>query len=79
MYAWLALAVFLYVICAVLIIIEIFRPSKGLASISAMAFLIGGVAIFFRQGIKIGWVGIAVAVVVIPAAVVIAYKMHPRA
>ncbi len=75
---WLVFAVFLYLVCAALIIAEVFIPSGGLISICALACLIGGVAIFFQHSIVMGWVGIAVAVIMIPSAVIIAYKVFPK-
>ncbi|MFA5553705.1 MAG: NfeD family protein [Phycisphaerae bacterium] len=74
---WLLLAVFLYFACAVLIIAEIFVPSGGLISVCAMACLIGGLMIFFQSDTVPGWVGIVVALVVIPISLVIAYKIFP--
>ena len=75
---WLAFAVFLYFASAVLIIAEVFVPSGGLISICAMACLIGGAAIFFHHSIIAGWIGIIIALVMIPSLVVIAYKMFPK-
>jgi len=75
---WLVFAFFLYLACAVLIIAEIFVPSGGLISICAMACLIGGVAIFFRHSARAGWLGIITALIMIPAVVIIAYKIFPR-
>ncbi len=75
---WIVLAVFLYLACAALIIAEVFVPSGGLISICALGCLIGGVAIFFHQSMTTGWIGIAIAVVMIPAVVIIAYKLFPK-
>ena len=75
---WLVFAVFLYFACAVLIIAEVFIPSGGLISICAMACLIGGISIFFRHSLTAGWIGIIVAVVMIPSVVLAAYKMFPK-
>lgn len=75
---WIILAVFLYLACAALIITEVFVPSGGLISICALGCLIGGVAIFFHQSMTVGWIGIAIAVVMIPAVVIIAYKLFPK-
>ena len=58
---WLVLAVLLYLACAALIIAEVFVPSGGLISISALACLIGGVAIFFNHSLTAGWIGIVVS------------------
>ncbi len=75
---WLLFAVFLYFACAALIVAEVFVPSGGLISIMAIICLAGGVAIFFRQSTAMGWVGIAVAVVMIPSVLVGAYKILPK-
>ena len=75
---WLVLAIFLYFACAALIIAEVFVPSGGLISIFALACLVGGVAIFFREGRTYGWIGIAIAVVMVPSVLVVAYKVFPK-
>lgn len=75
---WLILAIFLYFACAVLIVAEVFVPSGGLISICALACLVGGVAIFFREGRTYGWIGIAIAVIMVPTVLVTAYKIFPR-
>ena len=75
---WLVLAVLLYFLCAVLIIVEVFIPSGGLISVCAMASLIGGLWLFFHSSTVAGWVGIVVAVVMIPSVLVIAYKIFPN-
>lgn len=75
---WLLLAIFLYLICAALIIAEVFVPSGGLISICAMACLIGGVAIFFHHSNVAGIIGIGVAIVMIPSVLIIAYKVFPK-
>ncbi len=75
---WLVFAIFLYFACAVLIIAEIFVPSGGLISLCALACLIGGAVIFFQHSATAGWIGIGIAAVMIPTALVIAYKMFPK-
>jgi membrane-bound serine protease (ClpP class) len=75
---WLALAVFLYFVCAALIITEVFIPSGGLISICALICLIGGLVIFFRHSTAAGWTGIIIAVIMIPAVLIIAYKVFPQ-
>ena len=75
---WLVFAVFLYLACAALIIAEVFVPSGGLISICAVTCLIGGAVIFFRHSTTIGWVGVIIAVIMIPSVLVIAYKMFPK-
>ncbi len=75
---WLAFAIFLYFACAALIIAEVFVPSGGLLGIFALVCLIGGVAIFFQHSMVAGWVGIGVALVMIPSTLAIAYKIFPK-
>jgi len=75
---WLALAFFLYFVCAALIIAEVFVPSGGLISICALACVIGGVAIFFQHSTRTGIIGIITALVMIPAAVIFSYRMFPK-
>ena len=75
---WLIFAVFLYLACAVLIIAEVFVPSGGIISFCALACLIGGTVIFFQHSSTVGWVGIGIAVVMIPSVLIIAYKLFPQ-
>ena len=75
---WLVFAVFLYLISSSLIIAEVFIPSGGLLSILALGCVIGGVAIFFHHSMAAGWIGIGVGVVLIPASVIISYKIFPK-
>lgn len=75
---WLVFAVFLYFACAGLIIAEVFVPSGGVITLCAIGCLAGGVVIFFRHSTVVGWVGVVIAVVMIPTVIVIAYKLFPR-
>jgi membrane-bound ClpP family serine protease len=75
---WLVFAVFLYLACAVLIIAEVFVPSGGIISVCALACLIGGIAIFFRHSGTAGWMGVGIAIIMIPSVLVIAYKIFPK-
>jgi len=75
---WLIFAVFLYFACAALIVAEVFVPSGGLISIFALACLIGGVVIFFRQSVTAGWAGVVIAVIMIPSVLVFAYRIFPK-
>ena len=75
---WLVLALFLYFLCALLIIAEVFIPSGGMISIFALACLVGGVAIFFWYSPAAGWAGLVIAIIMIPTVVIIAYKMLPH-
>jgi len=75
---WLIFAVFLYFACALLIVAEVFVPSGGLISIGALACIIGGIAIFFIHSATAGWIGVIIAVVMIPTILIIAYRIFPR-
>jgi len=75
---WLAFAVFLYLATAFLIIAEVFIPSGGLVSACAIACLAGGILIFFQHSTTVGWIGVIVALVMIPLVLVIAYKIFPK-
>lgn len=75
---WLLFAVFLYVACAALIVAEVFIPSGGLLSICALACIVGGVAIFFRISPLAGWLGIGVAIIMIPLLLIGAYRLLPK-
>ena len=75
---WLVFAVFLYFACAALIVAEVFVPSGGLIGIFALVCLIGGVVIFFRHSATAGWVGVVIALIMIPTVLVIAYKIFPE-
>lgn len=75
---WLLFAVFLYLACAALIIAEVFVPSGGLISIFALVCLVGGILIFFQHSSLAGWIGVIIAMVMIPSVLVLAYKIFPR-
>lgn len=78
MFGWLVLAVILYLACAFTLIAEVFVPSGGLLSVLALLFLAGGLFIFFHYSPVAGWVGVLLAVVVIPTALFTAYKLLPN-
>ena len=75
---WLLLAVILYFACAALIIAEVFVPSGGIISVFALACLIGGIVIFFQHSGMVGWIGVGIAVIMIPSVLIIAYKIFPN-
>ncbi len=75
---WLLLAIFLYVVCAMLIVAEVFIPSGGLLSICALVCIAGGVTIFFRQSTVAGWAGVIVAIFMVPVLLVAAYRVLPN-
>ena len=75
---WLVFAIFLYFACAGLLIAEVFVPSGGIITICALACLIGGLAIFYNHSTAALWVGIIIAVVMIPSVLIGAYKVFPK-
>ncbi len=75
---WILLAVLLFLLTAALVVAEVFVPSGGILSILALASAIGGVWIFFNQSVMMGWIGLVVAVLIIPTALGFAYKMLPH-
>jgi len=75
---WLLFAVFLYFMAAALIIAEVFVPSGGLLSLCVIACVAGGLVIFFRHSTAAGWLGVAIALVMIPSVLVGAYKVFPK-
>ncbi len=75
---WLLFAVFLYWVCAALLVAEVFVPSGGILSVCAFVALIGGVLIFFQQSPVIGWMGIGVGIVMIPTVWIITYRWLPK-
>lgn len=72
------LAIVLYGVCAALLIAEVFLPSGGILGICAVAAGAGGVALFFGEGPVVGWIGVGVALVMIPSILILAYKVFPR-
>ena len=71
-------AVFLFILCAMLLVLEIFIPSLGLLTVLALICLAGGIALFFQISTAVGWVGVWIAVVLIPAVWIIVYKLFPK-
>jgi membrane-bound serine protease (ClpP class) len=75
---WLLFAAFLYVVCAALIVAEVFLPSGGILSVCALACLVGGVTICFRTSMVAGWLGVVVAAVMVPSLLIGAYRILPK-
>jgi membrane-bound ClpP family serine protease len=75
---WLLFAVFLYFACAMLLVAEVFVPSAGMLFMLSLACLVGGIMIFFRHSPAAGWLGVAIAIVMIPGVLVGAYKIFPH-
>ena len=75
---WILFAVVLLILCAILLVFEIFIPSLGLLTATALLCLAGGIYIFFQVSTTVGWIGVWTAVVLIPAVWVIVYKLLPK-
>lgn len=75
---WLLFAVFLYVVCAALIVAEVFIPSGGVLGVCATVALVSGVLLFFQHSTATGLIGLVVAVFMVPSLLVLAYKLLPR-
>ena len=74
----LGFGVFLIVLCAVLLVFEIFIPSLGLLTAAALLCLAGGISLFFQVSDSVGWIGVWISVVLIPTVWVIVYKLLPK-
>ncbi len=71
-------AIFLFILCAILLVLEIFIPSLGLLTVLAVICLAGGLALFFQISTAVGWIGVWTAGVLIPVIWVIVYKLLPK-
>ena len=71
-------AVFLFLACAALLVAEVFVPSGGLLPVRAAACLAGGITLFFKHSVLGGWIGVGVAVVLVPTALIVAYWIFPK-
>jgi membrane-bound ClpP family serine protease len=78
MFWWIVFAIFLFLLCAALLVAEVFVPSFGLLGICSLACLAGGLAIFFKLNSATGWCGVVVAIIMIPAVLIFAYKIFPK-
>ena len=75
---WIVFAVLLLIFCAILLVFEIFIPSLGLLTATALLCLAGGIYLFFQVSATVGWIGVWVAVVLIPIIWVLVYKLLPK-
>ena len=74
---WILFAVVLLILCAILLVFEIFIPSLGL--LTAMALLcLGSAIVIFFQMTALGWIGVWIAIVLIPITWVLVYKLLPK-
>lgn len=75
---WLILAVILFLACAVLIIAEVLLPSGGILSIASLICLVSGIVILFKHSTATGIVGVVVALIMIPAVIIVTYRILPK-
>lgn len=75
---WFFLGLFLIILAAFLLVVEIFVPSFGLLTGCAVAAFAGGIWVFFRESTAAGWMGVGIAVVVMPIVWVVTYRMFPN-
>ena len=72
------IACILFLACAFLIIAEVFIPSGGLISVLSFACAVGGIIVCFNISMFWGWVGVIVAIIMIPSVLIITYKILPK-
>ena len=53
-------------------------PSGGIISVFALACVVVGIVLFFQHSGTAGWIGVGIALVMIPAVLIIAYKIFPK-
>lgn len=75
---WVVFAIFLYTLCAALLVFEIFIPSFGLLTLLAIAAFAWATGLFFQMGSTVGWCGLASSAVIIPVFWVLTYKIFPN-
>ncbi|MDH4203125.1 MAG: hypothetical protein OEV87_09540 [Phycisphaerae bacterium] len=75
---WILLAVLLLIFCAILLVFEIFIPSLGLLTVTALLCLWGGIYTFFQISPAVGWIGVWTAIILIPVVWVLVYKLLPK-
>jgi membrane-bound serine protease (ClpP class) len=75
---WILFAIGLFILCAILLVAEVFVPSFGLLGILAFTSLVGGIYMFFEHSALAGWIGVAAAIVLVPGVLIAAYKVMPH-
>lgn len=76
--AWILFALFLYIVCAIVLVIEVFIPSFGLLTLLALGAFGWATTVFFQISTTAGWCGLAVATAIIPAVWIVTYKLFPK-
>jgi len=77
-FVWVVFAIFLYMLCAALLVFEIFIPSFGLLTLLAVGAFAWATGLFFEIGTTAGWYGLASSAVIIPVFWTITYKLFPH-
>jgi len=72
------LACILYLACALLIVAEVFIPSGGLISVLAIICVLGGIITCFQINTLVGFIGIIAALIMIPGALYLTYRILPQ-
>ena len=75
---WLVFAVFLYMVCAALIVAEVLIPSGGLLSVCFLVCLAVALTIFFRHSPAAGFVGLVIGIIMVPSLLAAAYRILPK-
>jgi len=76
--AWILFALFLYIVCAIVLVVEVFIPSFGLLTLLSLGAFGWATTIFFQISTTAGWCGLAAATVIIPAFWIVTYKLFPK-
>jgi len=76
--ALIVFALFLYCVCAVLLVLEVFLPSFGLLTLLAVGAFVWATMVLFGMGAGVGWAGLVAATVLIPTLLVLTYKLFPK-
>lgn len=76
--ALIVFGLFLYCVCAVLLVLEVFIPSFGLLTLLAVGAFVWATMVLFQMGSTVGWAGLVAATVLIPAFWVLTYKLFPN-
>lgn len=71
-------AMFLYIVCAVLTVMEIFIPSFGMLTLLAIGAFVWATVVLFQMGSTVGWIGVLASMAIIPTFWVLTYKLFPR-
>lgn len=75
--ALIVFGLFLYCVCAVLLVLEVFIPSFGLLTLLAVGAFMWATLVLFGMGHVVGWAGLVAATVLIPAFWILTYKLFP--